>query len=367
MNTAELVRLQLVRYPRSCVQDLLKALYQSVLGCGHFAPDEAYARECLARELSDLQKESHPGCLCEELGAYSRVHLAPMSESGLEIQTLLKLFLLSAEAETKEARERYLRAVDELEALGRQGELPFPKAEFLEQIAAHRAQGCPSLRHTETFRKAYAPAYRVIRAGYADLLPLFTRIDAMMRAKEHVIVAIDGFCGSGKSSLARLLERVYGAQTLHMDDFFLQPHQRTPERFATPGENVDHERFLEEVLLPLSKGKAAQYRRYDCHKQQIEEGTLLSPGRLCVVEGTYSLHELLSPYADLRVLMSIDAQVQSERILARNGVEMHARFMNEWIPLENLYFEKTKAESRCDVRIHVLPQADGHDRFEVTA
>ena len=34
-----------------------------------------------------------------------------------------------------------------------------------------------------------------------------------------------------------------------MDDFFLRPEQRRPERFAEPGGNVDRERFAAEVLV----------------------------------------------------------------------------------------------------------------------
>ena len=52
-----------------------------------------------------------------------------------------------------------------------------------------------------------------------------------------------------------------------MDHFFLRPEQRTPERLRTPGENVDHERFLEEVLCPLRAGRVFWYRPFDCSVQ----------------------------------------------------------------------------------------------------
>ena len=57
------------------------------------------------------------------------------------------------------------------------------------------------------------------------------------------------------------------------------------------------------------------------------------------VEGSYALHPALRDAYDLRVFLDIDAQRQSERILKRNGPEMHKRFINEWIPLENAYFD----------------------------
>ena len=66
--------------------------------------------------------------------------------------------------------------------------------------------------------------------------------------KHPFLIAIDGMCGSGKTTLANYLAKELNASLFHMDDFFLQPHQRTPERLADPGGNVDYERFKAEVL-----------------------------------------------------------------------------------------------------------------------
>ena len=89
---------------------------------------------------------------------------------------------------------------------------------------------------------------------------------------KRVIIAIDGRCGAGKTTLAQYLEEQTGATVFHMDDFFLRPEQRTPERFNTPGENVDHERFLFEVLEPLRKGVVElPYQRFDCKTQSLQD------------------------------------------------------------------------------------------------
>ena len=67
--------------------------------------------------------------------------------------------------------------------------------------------------------------------------------------KLPVLLAIDGRCGSGKTTLAGMIAQRYRAEVIHMDDFFLQKDQRTPERLAEPGGNVDRERFRQEVIL----------------------------------------------------------------------------------------------------------------------
>ena len=76
------------------------------------------------------------------------------------------------------------------------------------------------------------------------------RIEQMPSA-DRIIIAIDGRCASGKSALASNLENELGCAVFHMDDFFLRPEQRTPQRYAEPGGNVDRERFWEEILEPL--------------------------------------------------------------------------------------------------------------------
>ena len=66
---------------------------------------------------------------------------------------------------------------------------------------------------------------------------IIPRIDALLQNQEHVLIAIDGSCTSGKTTLAAALQEKYLCGVFHMDDFFLRPEQRTDERFAEPGGN----------------------------------------------------------------------------------------------------------------------------------
>ena len=58
------------------------------------------------------------------------------------------------------------------------------------------------------------------------------QIDMLLEEKDFAVVAIDGKCTSGKTTLASKLAELYDCNMFHMDDFFLRPEQRTPERFA---------------------------------------------------------------------------------------------------------------------------------------
>ena len=54
---------------------------------------------------------------------------------------------------------------------------------------------------------------------------------------EPLIVAIDGRCGSGKTTLGEYLEQVFDCNLFRMDDFFLRMEQRTPQRLKETGGN----------------------------------------------------------------------------------------------------------------------------------
>lgn len=170
-----------------------------------------------------------------------------------------------------------------------------------------------------------------------NLNELLAAIDDKL-AKGSAMVAIDGRCASGKSTLAALLAKIYDCNVLHIDDFFLQPEQRTEQRLAIPGENIDHERFRKEILVPLSEGKPFQYRKFNCRTQTIEPPIEFQPKKLTIVEGAYCLHSELAGFYDLKICLDVEPQVQKKRLIKRNTPQMAERFFNEWIPLEEQYF-----------------------------
>lgn len=165
------------------------------------------------------------------------------------------------------------------------------------------------------------------------------RIDLLLSEQDQVIVAIDGKCTSGKTTLAARLAEIYDCNVFHMDDFFLRPEQRTPERFAQAGGNVDYERFREEVLLPLRAGKEFSYRPFDCSTFTIAPPVAVTPKKLNIIEGTYSHHPYFGDPYDLKLLLTVDEETQRKRILDRPAF-LHKRFFEEWIPMENQYFNE---------------------------
>lgn len=155
-------------------------------------------------------------------------------------------FLASAKKESK-GKEDLIQKLKVAKELVYEKRLPFSQDEYEKAMKEWEMKGYPAVRHSDVFRGAYQPSYRVIANEYIPFLPLFTELDKRLE-KGTVKAAIEGGSASGKTTLSEILTAIYGCTVFHMDDFFLQPQQRTPERYAEAGGNIDRERFLTEVL-----------------------------------------------------------------------------------------------------------------------
>ena len=336
-------------YPALQPEDIFKFLFQSAFGCEHLVSDPAAALRYIQNEYATVGDKA-PSRTEPLDGDYSRVHLGVLRD-GLRPETLARLFCLSAKSEP-DGKERLADMLATATALVQDGKLPLNAQAFLAKADAWQQAGCPAVHHSEAFRQAYHPAYRVLARRYVQALPLLKAIDRLP-AKQRTVLAIEGGSASGKSTLAALLQEVYGCTVFHTDDFFLRPEQRSAQRLAEVGGNLDRERLAYEILQPLTEGKEICYRRFDCATQTLGAPICVTPSSLTVVEGVYALHPDFGKYYDLAVFLQISPTLQRERILERNPGALANRFFNEWIPLENTYFTKMEIPTRTDLLLPV--------------
>lgn len=183
--------------------------------------------------------------------------------------------------------------------------------------------------------------------------PVLLEIDKLLKSsKDNLIIAIDGKSASGKTTLAHYLQSVYDCNLFHMDDFFLREEQKTEERLNEIGGNVDYERFKMEVIDKLLKKQDVEYRKYSCKDKCLEKSSeLIKYKRLNIVEGSYSQHPYFRDVYDLKVFMNIDDKSQVDNIRKRNGGEKLDKFIHEWIPKENAYFNKFIIEEENVINI----------------
>ena len=341
--TKELLIQHFNGYPRMGISDIFKYLHQSCFGCEHLCVSYDRALMGIEQEYNSLT------AIGDELvtpldGEYSRVHLSYLG-LGLDSRTLAKLLVMSSQKE-KQSIQVLEHRLDMAEELVREGEIPLDIDEFIKERRAWSEKGYSAVHHSESYRKEYKPAYRVISNEYIPFLPLFCEIDKKLRSGK-LRLAVEGGSASGKSTLGRILEKIYGCRVFHMDDYFLRPEQRTPKRLAEPGGNVDRERFLSEILAPMAEGRPIEYRPYNCSTGELDPVISADITPLTVIEGAYSMHPELCGYYDLSVFLCVSPDTQRQRISKRNP-KLADRFFNEWIPMEEAYFDAFNVVNKCD-------------------
>lgn len=337
------------RYPAMKPCDAVKLLYQATFGGGHIVKDPETAIARLTAERVGVSMQEKP--LLESIGDYARVYLDSLAGQALSSELLGRLFCLSA-GRSKGKMEDFLRRLELLQNLTRNGTFAFSSDELECYLEEYAAAGYPMVSHSKEYNAAYHPTYRVLDAACARLVPVLRAVEEKRLQKNSpVVLRIDGRCASGKTTTAALLSALYpGAGIIHMDDFFLPPSLRTPQRFDEAGGNIHYERFRTEVSEKIGTGIFA-YRKFDCSKMDYGEVVSVPESRLYIVEGSYSGNPKLELQADIRVFCDVDSHTQLERIVARDGEAYRESFVSRWIPLEERYFAAYRVKEESDLTI----------------
>lgn len=178
---------------------------------------------------------------------------------------------------------------------------------------------------------------------------LITAINELLREKPYIILAIDGRCGSGKTTLASYLQKEFKANLFHMDDFYLPLNLRTPEILSQIAGNIDHQRLIAEVLRPLQERRPFTYRTYShTPEPHFSEPIQIQPTKVAIIEGSYSCHPDFIDFYDYKIFLSLDKDKQWQRLSGRETPEELAGFAKFWIPMEEKYFQACQIQTKCN-------------------
>ena len=149
------------RYPLMEPTDAVKLIYQNEFGGGHLIRDVESCLDYLRREYASVS-QSPDVPLAEDIGnGMFRIHLNALDHAGYSIEQLGADFLRSAKIH-RGSMESFLSKLEVLEQLTLEGWMPFSTAELDIYLEHYRRSGYPMVSHSETYRKAYSPAYRII-------------------------------------------------------------------------------------------------------------------------------------------------------------------------------------------------------------
>ena len=331
---------QLHRHGAMREEDLLKLCFQAAYGPVHILGRRAEAEKRFRSEFSAAEPRSGEPLFEVISPDFVRVNLGAWKAAGLPPEWLFELFAASAHefGDGGAVLERYLASTERM----------LPKGLSRERFATLRRNGSGAPHHSEAYRRAERPSYRLVSTRLLNTLPVLVKA-AKLPPREVRVIAIDGRAASGKTTLARQLAAVLKAEVIHMDDFFLPSELRTTERYRTPGGNVHHERFAAEVLPRLAVRKQFAYRVFDCSQMRLGGTREIGVSAWRIVEGAYALHPAFGDYAALKVFYDIAPEEQMRRIRERNGEAGARMFRDRWIPLEELYIREYRPRRRADV------------------
>jgi hypothetical protein len=165
----QLLDRHLQRYPRMELADLYKLLHQAAMGAGHAVDDVDSARRRLEQEAAQLgsgPQEPIADPISPD-GVLARIHLRPYLAAGRDLGALLDAFVETARARAPDA-DKLAKFCGCLGDLADTRGIPFGRSEVEGYIGDMIRQGYPVVRHSDAFRAAYRPAYRVVAL---DLLP----------------------------------------------------------------------------------------------------------------------------------------------------------------------------------------------------
>jgi len=158
-----LIRAHFERRPLMRAKDAYKLLHQGVFGVGHIMGDESWA--WLKAEAEGLDLEEQPDePLLEEVSADDsmvRVNLRPYLRRGLPLERLFSA--MKKTAGLGGSPRDFLEAWTLFKTLANSGEIGIDKAEMDELDEGLRSGGCRPQHHSDAYRDAYHPAYRVVR------------------------------------------------------------------------------------------------------------------------------------------------------------------------------------------------------------
>jgi len=148
------------RYPLMTPVDAVKLIYQNEFGGGHLIANEEAFFLRLRQEYAAVPKNPE-GLLWEDIGGgLVRVYLGALPEAALE--PLGKAFLRSAAAH-RGTRGAFLDKLELLRQLAREDCFSFSAGELEAYLEEYARAGFPMVSHSDRYRTAYAPSYRIVQ------------------------------------------------------------------------------------------------------------------------------------------------------------------------------------------------------------
>ena len=211
------LREQMRLHPAMQPQDVFKLCYQAARGAEHLLSDVHRARAWFDREYAATPADAALPLLEPISPGIARANIAAWKAAGLPPAWLFRMFIHTARLPQGDDRlESYLTEAAALLTDAMPG--------WADSLAAWRREGMPAIHHSEAYRAAERPAYRIVDGRFAGILPVLQRLSPAVQ-----ILAVDDCGDPDKAAQAALLSVVLEAPIIHGGNAVPSPDLRMPE------------------------------------------------------------------------------------------------------------------------------------------
>lgn len=304
------------KYPLMTNQDLYKLILQSEIVGSHLISSPLFSLQYLNDEANKLQPLYQD--LYEYIGNdFLRVYLRPYIKYQLSLEYLNGAFVTTVN-NNHGNKAAFMNRLNEFNLKD--------KNFYNDEYSCH---------HSKVYSDNYFPNYRVIKNQYVtDEMKYIQIHNFISNLNRPCIISLEGKCGAGKTTITNKLKDAIDITVINIDDFFLPQERKTAARLNETGGNIDYESIYQ-LLETLSHTKNVTYFRYNCSNRTYEKVQLQTQD-IIILEGVYSYHPYFRKFIDKLIYLDINYDTQLQRLKTRSNF---GRFVNEWIPLENNYFD----------------------------
>jgi len=175
---------------------------------------------------------------------------------------------------------------------------------------------------------------------------LASDIKSQAHSKKPVLIGVEGFGGSGKSTIAgQLSELLGGSYIVNIDDFIVK------EKITEPSWDkggFDRKRLEQQVLIPATTQQPVSYQELLWATDTLSEPKVVPPVDYLIVEGISSYHPDIAHYYDYKVWIDTPIEIAKERGHARDGSNENAQHWDLWAANDLRYQEKYHPEQVAD-------------------
>jgi uridine kinase len=181
-----------------------------------------------------------------------------------------------------------------------------------------------------------------------DINNVADAIKAEHPKQKPVLIAVEGYGGSGKTTLANELSNALGkAYVVHLDDFIVKEKMNEPSWES----GFDRKRLEEQVLAPASAGKSVNYQTLLWVSNSLSQPSLMPPVDYLIVEGISSSHPDISHYYQFVIWMDTPIEVAKARGQARDAGNENEHMWDLWAENDIRYQDKYHPEKKANFTV----------------